>query len=317
MLILLFKLLNLINQNMNVINDLEINFNTTECQKWFVQNWHISVYLSIAYVCVIYVLKLWMRNKNAFKLNVYLFVWNTLLAVFSTIGTFRVLNEMLYRLVNHGFDYSICSQEYHTQGSGLWIFLFIFSKSFELLDTIFLVLRKKPVMFLHWYHHVTVLIFCWWSYSLYAGTGFWYAFVNYTVHSFMYTYYALQSMGVRVPSALSKAITIGQIFQMFFGLFITLMSFVLKFYGNGCGVNYDYVGVSIALYGSYFYLFYQFFKNRWSRYIYYILVTEMLTKSSTRPNPNPNRLDPNPTRTLDPNFKPDPTRTLNPKNMII
>ncbi|CAG2105539.1 unnamed protein product, partial [Medioppia subpectinata] len=216
-------------------NDCGVNYDYVG--KWFVQNWHISVYLSIAYVCVIYVLKLWMRNKNAFKLNVYL----------------------------------ICSQEYHTQGSGLWIFLFIFSKSFELLDTIFLVLRKKPVMLLHWYHHVTVLIFCWWSYSLYAGTGFWYAFVNYTVHSFMYTYYALQSMNVRVPSALSKAITIGQIFQMFFGLFITLMSFVLKFYGNGCGVSYDYVGVSIALYGSYFYLFYQFFKNRGLEEIQYRL----------------------------------------------
>ncbi|CAG2108066.1 unnamed protein product [Medioppia subpectinata] len=247
---------------METLHEFECNFNTTGSHKWFVHNWHISVYLSIAYVCLIYGLKLWMRNKNAFKLNVYLFVWNTELAVFSTIGTFKLLDEMLYRLVNHGFDYSICSHiPYHTQGSGFWLFVFIFSKSFELFDTIFMVLRKKPVMLLHWYHHVTVLIFCWWSYSLIASTGMWFAFVNYTVHSFMYTYYALQSVGVRVPSALPKAITIGQILQMFFGLFITLMSFVLKFYGNGCGVSFEHIGVSIALYGSYFYLFYKYNKK--------------------------------------------------------
>ncbi|CAG2108068.1 unnamed protein product [Medioppia subpectinata] len=108
-------------------------------------------------------------------------------------------------------------------------------------------------------------MFCWWSYALNASTGRWYAFVNYIIHSIMYAYYALQSVQVKVPSALTKTITIGQILQMFFGLFITLMSFALKFYGNDCGVNYDYVGVSIALYGSYFYLFYQFFNNRYQK----------------------------------------------------
>ncbi|KAL3902640.1 MAG: hypothetical protein SGPRY_011983, partial [Prymnesium sp.] len=56
----------------------------------------------------------------------------------------------------------------------------------ELLDTFFLLLRKSPVILLHWYHHVTVLLFCWHAYSVRIGSGLWFAAMNYSVHSLMY-----------------------------------------------------------------------------------------------------------------------------------
>lgn len=34
--------------------------------------------------------------------------------------------------------------------TGLWAFLFVLSKIVELGDTAFLVLRKRPIIFLHW-----------------------------------------------------------------------------------------------------------------------------------------------------------------------
>ena len=51
--------------------------------------------------------------------------------------------------------------------------LFIFSKLPELFDTAFLVLQKKKVIFLHWFHHTTVLLYCWHAYHNRIGPGIW------------------------------------------------------------------------------------------------------------------------------------------------
>ena len=64
---------------------------------------------------------------------------------------------------------------------GLWVGLFIYSKMPELLDTAFLTFQKKPVIFLHWFHHVTVLLYCWHAYHHQVSSGLWFASMNYCV----------------------------------------------------------------------------------------------------------------------------------------
>lgn len=57
---------------------------------------------------------------------------------------------------------------------------------FELMDTIFVVLRKRPLMFLHWYHHVLTMIYAFFSYPLTPGFNRWGIYLNFFVHAFMY-----------------------------------------------------------------------------------------------------------------------------------
>ncbi|XP_049628048.1 elongation of very long chain fatty acids protein 4-like isoform X2 [Suncus etruscus] len=79
-----------------------------------------------------------------------------------------------------------------------WCF---FSKAIELLDTVFLVLRKKQkqLTFLHVYHHGTMLL-NWWAGVKYVpgGQAFFVGMLNSLVHIFMYLYYGLASLGPQV-----------------------------------------------------------------------------------------------------------------------
>ena len=60
----------------------------------------------------------------------------------------------------------------------------------------FVIARKKPLIFLHWYHNVTVLLYCWHSYATLAPQELYFVVMNYTVHTAMYGYYRLMALGI-------------------------------------------------------------------------------------------------------------------------
>jgi len=49
-------------------------------------------------------------------------------------------------------------------------------------------------MFLHWYHHVTVLLYCWHCYVTNSIPGIIFVTMNLGVHALMYGYYFLMAM---------------------------------------------------------------------------------------------------------------------------
>jgi hypothetical protein len=143
--------------------------------------------------------------------------------------------------------------------------LFIFSKIPELVDTVFIVLRKKPLIFLHWYHHVTVLLFCWNSYATGAGSGLYFVAMNFTVHALMYGYYCLQSLGLCPKSFPAVLITISQIAQMLVGTAVCISAWYFKFSGSSQSCHNDVTNLvcGALMYGSYLYLFVEFAVSRY------------------------------------------------------
>ena len=139
------------------------------------------------------------------------------------------------------------------------------SKVPELLDTAFIVLRKQRLIFLHWYHHATVLMYTWYSFAGYTASGRWFISMNFTVHALMYTYYMLRAMKVHVPRTLAMLITVAQIAQMFLGIVVNVRTAKALGDGSVCSVTKRNITVSLLMYATYFMLFVNFFISAYTR----------------------------------------------------
>lgn len=179
----------------------------------------------------------------------------------------RFLPEMFHVFNNFGFYHTVCNPSYIeiTRVSGFWTWMFTLSKVPELGDTIFIVLRKQNLIFLHWYHHITVLLFTWYSYGQHISPARWYVGMNYMVHSIMYSYYAARALGFRVPKKLAMLITVSQIIQMIVGGFVTYYGYAKAQQGIFCQIPEGTAKLGLIMYGSYFILFANFFVNAYTK----------------------------------------------------
>ncbi|CAG7726177.1 unnamed protein product, partial [Allacma fusca] len=91
--------------------------------------------------------------------------------------------------------------------------MFALSKILEFGDTVFIILRKQKLIFLHWFHHIATLLLCWFAFE-YQDVVTRLYIINTVVHSFMYAYYALTAYGVKIPRNFAMALTTLQISQM-------------------------------------------------------------------------------------------------------
>jgi elongation of very long chain fatty acids protein 6 len=133
----------------------------------------------------------------------------------------------------------------------------------ELVDTFFIVIHKKPLIFLHWYHHITVLLYCWHSYVTVSPPGIFFVVMNYSVHATMYFYYFLMAMRLKPKWLNPMVITVAQISQMVVGVAVTLAAFYYYKTDSACTVTAENNTAAFVMYGSYLFLFMQFFIGRY------------------------------------------------------
>lgn len=180
-------------------------------------------------IYLLFVLKLgpmYMKNRTPYDITDVLRLYNVF-QVFCC--TFIVASAFFY----HGYSFSTFSKcipspspvtpddkvnldlvKFHIDG-----YLFMLLRLFELIETIFFVLRKKfnQVSLLHMYHHISTITLVWLFLKYRGGKmEMFIPVINSFVHIIMYTYYFLSSFK-RFSSKtafIKPAITIIQIVQL-------------------------------------------------------------------------------------------------------
>jgi len=237
-------------------------FNYVPTVEWMSNNYQLSFGIVLAYLALCHFGPKFMAHRTPLNLRWQLFGWNLLLSLFSILGTSHTLVEMIKLLWNNGLYDSICdSCSSVSPSSAYFAWLFVLSKVVELGDTAFIVLRKRKLIFLHWYHHCTVLLYTWYSYSEYIAPARWFVVMNYTIHSIMYTYYAVKSLHFRIPRGVPLAITTLQLSQMVVGIVINIYAYLIKLQNIECNVSKQNLEISFLIYGSYALLFWHYFRN--------------------------------------------------------
>ncbi|TWW82096.1 elongation of very long chain fatty acids protein 6-like [Takifugu flavidus] len=239
--------------------DFEGRFDERWALEWMQENCYKSFVFCGLYAAFVFAGQHLMRERPKLNLRRPLVLWSLSLAVFSIVGALRTGFYMLHMIRTAGFRDSVCDNVFYSAPiTKLWAYAFTLSKAPELGDTVFIVLRKQRLIFLHWYHHITVLLYSWFSYRDQVAGGGWFMTMNYTVHAFMYSYYAAKAAGLRVPRPCAMVITAAQILQMAMGL--TVLGLVHRWMDQDrCQTTMENIAWGSLMYLSYLILFALFF----------------------------------------------------------
>jgi len=230
------------------------------------EHWEVPLTAVSAYFILIPTLRWAVAKYGKWNVRDFAFYWNLSLSLFSWCGLVACVPVLISAVIQKGMYFTVCAppQWYGNNLSGFFVMLFIYSKVAELLDTVLLLLAKKPVIALQWWHHSTVLLYCWHSYSNCIATGIWFAAMNYSVHAVMYGYFAITATKYRkcvTPFAIF--ITLAQLLQMLVGMYVTVKAVFHQARGEECHVNKTNSVLGLGMYFSYFVLFFKLFVDNY------------------------------------------------------
>ncbi|KAL2832748.1 GNS1/SUR4 family-domain-containing protein [Aspergillus pseudoustus] len=153
----------------------------------------------VAYYVIIFGGREVMKNRPAFKLNALFMIHNFVLTAVSAILLALFVEQLLPTLWNHGVFYTICDHDGGwTQPLIVLYYLNYLNKYLEFLDTVFLFLKKKPLTFLHTYHHGATALLCYTQLIGLTAVQWVPITINLLVHVVMYWYYFQSARGIRI-----------------------------------------------------------------------------------------------------------------------
>jgi len=140
-----------------------------------------------------------MRNRPAFKLNLPFKIHNFYLTAISGGLLALHLEQLIPTVMRVGVYSSVChKQSGWTQSLAVLYYLNYLTKYLEFIDTVFLVLRKKPLTFLHTYHHGATALLCYLQMAGETPVSWVCIVANLSVHCLMYYYYFQSARGIKI-----------------------------------------------------------------------------------------------------------------------
>ncbi|KAF7320342.1 Elongation of fatty acids protein [Mycena kentingensis (nom. inval.)] len=239
----------------------------------------------VGYLVLIFGIQAAMKNSQPQKLNTLFQAHNVFLSSGSLLLLVLTLEEIIPIVWRTGLFNGLCAEESWTPRMEFYYMVNYYFKYLELLDTVFLAFKKKPLAFLHVFHHSATALLC---YSQLVGKTsivsrriFWslqtinmklfqswtVISLNLAVHVLMYYYYYATAGGAKIWW--KKYLTTMQIVQFVIDLFLvyfgTYNHFAASYYadslpfiGNcagsetaalfGCGLLTSYLGLFINFY---------------------------------------------------------------------
>lgn len=164
--------------------------------------WSGPIFFTIAYLLMVYFGPKLMKDRPEFKIKPYIFTYN----LYQCILNIWCVAAMIYEVYSNPIFPNAWGNVFVPGAPSFRISFLVWihynNKYVELLDTVWMVLRKKndQISFLHCYHHVLLI----WSWFMVCkvqlgGDTYFGATVNSFIHIIMYGYYTLALMGFSCP----------------------------------------------------------------------------------------------------------------------